>query len=70
LTVRRYDDETLLFTTNVTISTPNVLWSMTQVQTTAQNYTGEIIAQVELKSTTTQKRLTKTFRGFIYENKM
>jgi len=67
-------DGTLLFSvktgdaTPPTISSPNVLWPMLAAQTSALSYDGKIDVQVELRLSTTRKRLTKIFKGFIYLN--
>lgn len=73
LTVKQ-PDGTLLFSVATgdasppTISSPNVLWPMLESQTTAETYDGKIDVQVELRASTTRKRLTKIFKGFIYFN--
>jgi len=69
MTVTKMDD-TVLFTTSVTRSTPNVIWAMTEAQTIALTYDGKIKVQVELTISTTKKRMTKTFYGFIYKNQV
>jgi hypothetical protein len=69
-------DGTVLFTATSTdasplvIASPNVIWPMLEAQTTALSYIGKIDVQVELTSSTTRKRLTKIFKGFIYRNQV
>lgn len=59
--------EKLNITTNLSISTPNVIWAMQSGQT---DYDGDIEVQVILtNSGPSRKRLTKTMTGFVYKNK-
>lgn len=74
LTVKQ-PDGTLLFQidmtdepTEIDISSPNVVWTMKEFRTTAGTYDGKVKVQVELKTSTTKKRLTKIYTGFIYKN--
>lgn len=69
-------DGTLLFsvatgdTSPPTIASPNVLWPMLASQTDVASYDGKCDFQVELRASTTRKRLTKIFKGFIYKNQV
>lgn len=74
LTVKE-PDGTLLFQidktdepTEISISSPNVIWAMKATRTTAETYDGKVKVQVELRNSTTKKRLTKIYTGFIYKN--
>lgn len=76
LTVKK-PDGTLLFSVATgdasppTLASPNVLWPMLESQTTAgSSYTGDIDVQVEMRLSTTRKRDTKIFKGFIYKNQV
>lgn len=67
-------DGTVLFTAttddSLTITSPNVVWTMTEAETTSSSYTGEIKVQIELTISTTKKRMTKIFTGIIFKNQV
>ena len=67
-------DGTLQFTVtqadHLTITSPNVIWDMQVQETNANSYDGKINAQVELTQSTTKKKMTKIFKGFIYTNQV
>ena len=73
MTVSKFDD-TVLFTqttsNDLTITSPNIIWAMSEADTIAGGYDGKIQVQIELTNSTTKKRLTKVFRGFIYKNQL
>ena len=52
----------------LTITSPNVVWAMKEAHTTAESYDGKVKIQVQLTNSTTKKRLTKIYTGFIYKN--
>lgn len=73
MTVTKYDG-TVLFSvtqaTGLTITSPNIIWAMTAAHTTALTYDGKIKVQIQLTSSTTKKRRTKIFNGFIFSNQV
>jgi len=73
MTVSKSDD-TVLFTINHTnhlaITSPNIVWDMQPEETEASDYDGKIKVQIELTTSTTKKRMTKIFTGFVYKNQV
>jgi len=64
-------DGIVLFSVAVNVASPNVTWAMLEAQTTAgTSYTGKIDVQVRITASTTRKKLTKIFKGFIYKNQV
>lgn len=57
-------------TNHLSISSPNVVWDMQPEETEASDYDGKIKVQIELTTSTTKKRMTKIFYGFIYKNQV
>lgn len=70
MTVTKPDGTVLFSTTAPTISSPNISWTMLEAETTAGTYDGKINVQVQLTLTTSKKRRTKIFKGFIYTNQV
>lgn len=73
MTVSKMDDAVLFTQTtddDLTITSPNVVWAMSEADTSASDYDGKIKVQIELTTSTTKKRMTKIFYGFIYKNQV
>lgn len=73
MTIAEIDDTVLVTvdeTNGLAITSPNVIWTMTAAHTTAGSYDGKIKVQIELTTSSTKKRMTKIFTGFIYKNQV